>query len=157
FASIAVPCLLLLSGCAGDYVARTSGTRQAYQRYNYQDALVQLDKEVKSGPQIDHLLALMEDGMVLHSAGKYEESIAVLAEADKLSQQLDVVSISEEAKVLLTNEREKAYRGEDFEKLMISALQALNYAELGKDEDALVEVRRVNERLRKMIVEEKKP
>ncbi len=40
---------------------------------------------------------------------------------------------------------------------MISVLQALNYAQLGKDEDALVEVRRVNERLQKMIVDEKKP
>jgi hypothetical protein len=40
---------------------------------------------------------------------------------------------------------------------MISVLQALNYAQLGQDEDALVEVRRVNERLEKMIVDEKKP
>ncbi len=40
---------------------------------------------------------------------------------------------------------------------MISVLQALNYAQLGQDEDALVEVRRVNERLQKMIADEKKP
>ncbi len=95
--------------------------------------------------------------MILHAAGRYQESIDTLAEADRLSQQLDVVSISEEAKTLLSNERQRAYRGEDFEKLMITVLQALNYAELGKDEDALVEVRRVNERIHKMISEEKKP
>jgi hypothetical protein len=70
---------------------------------------------------------------------------------------LDGVSVSEEAGALLTNERQRAYRGEDFEKLMISVLQALNYAQLGKDEDALVEVRRVNERLRRMVVDENKP
>src|SRR5260370_19758892 len=99
----------------------------------------------------------MDRGMILNPAGKYEESVPVWGEADRLSQQLDVVSVSEEAKALLSNERQRAYRGEDFEKLMISVLQALNYAELGKDEDALVEVRRVNERLRKMIVDEKKP
>jgi hypothetical protein len=40
---------------------------------------------------------------------------------------------------------------------MISTLQALNYAQLGRDEDALVEVRRVNERMQRMINEEKKP
>jgi tetratricopeptide (TPR) repeat protein len=95
--------------------------------------------------------------MVLHAAGRYQESIAVLAEADKLAQQLEVVSISEEARALLSSERERAYRGEDFEKLMVTVLQALNYAELGKDEDALVEVRRVNERIHKMIVQENKP
>ena len=69
----------------------------------------------------------------------------------------DFTSISEAAKTLATGEREKAYAGEDFEKLMISVLQGLNYALLGKDEDALVEVRRVNERMLKMIREEKKP
>ncbi len=143
-------------GCAGDYLARTRGVRQAYESNDYPRALSLLDGEAK-GPELDRLLILMDRGMILHSAGKYEESVAVLAEADRLSQQLDVVSVSEEAKALLSNERQRAYRGEDFEKLMISVLQALNYAELGRDDDALVEVRRVNERLRKMVVDEKKP
>jgi hypothetical protein len=144
------------AGCAGDYVARTGGVRRAYEAGDYARALQALDKEAK-GPQIDKLLILLDKGMVLHAAGRLEESIKVLAEADKLSQELDLVSVSEEAATLLTSERERAYRGEDFEKLMISVLQALNYAQLGRDEDALVEVRRVNERIRKMIAEEKKP
>src|SRR5215813_3572790 len=148
--------ILVLASCAGDYVARTGGARQAYQSYDYNRALSEIEHEVR-GPEVDRLLALLDEGMILHAAGRYQDSIGVLAEADKLSQQLDVVSISEEAKTLISNERERAYRGEDFEKLMISVLQALNYAELGKDEDALVEVRRVNERIRKMIVHEKKP
>jgi hypothetical protein len=148
---------LLLTGCAGDYVARTAGYRHAYETYQYAPAIQGFDSEIKSGPQIDQLLALMDEGMVLHAAGKFEESIRVLAQADKLSERLDFVSVSEEAKVLISSERERAYRGEDFEKLMISTLQALNYAQLGKDEDALVEVRRVNERMQRMINDEKKP
>ena len=148
---------VLLTGCAGDYVARTAGYRHAYESYQYPPAIQGFDGEIKSGPQIDQLLAMMDEGMVLHAAGKFEESIKVLAEADKLSERLDFTSVSEEAKVLLSSERERAYRGEDFEKLMISTLQALNYAQLGKDEDALVEVRRVNERMQRMINEEKKP
>jgi len=147
----------LLTGCAGDYVARTAGYRHSYEAYQYPPAIQGFDGEIKSGPQIDQLLALMDEGMVLHAAGKFEESIKVLAQADKLSERLDFVSVSEEAKVLISSERERAYRGEDFEKLMISTLQALNYAQLGKDEDALVEVRRVNERMQRMINEEKKP
>lgn len=148
---------LLLTGCAGDYIARTAGYRRAYESYQYPPAIQGFSGEVSSGPQIDQLLALMDEGMVLHAAGKFEESIQVLAQADKLSERLDFVSVSEEAKVLISSERERAYRGEDFEKLMISTLQALNYAQLGKDEDALVEVRRVNERMQRMINEEKKP
>ena len=148
---------LLLTGCAGDYVARTAGYRHAYESYQYAPAIQGFDNEIKSGPQIDQLLSLMDEGMVLHAAGKFDESIKVLAQADKLSERLDFVSVTEEAKVLISSERERAYRGEDFEKLMISTLQALNYGQLGEDEDALVEVRRVNERMQRMINEEKKP
>ncbi len=148
---------VLLSGCAGDYVARTKGYRQAYESYRYPEATQGFAGEVASGPQIDTLLAMMDEGMVLHASGQLEQSIQVLAQADKLSERLDFTSVSEEAKVLLSSERERAYRGEDFEKLMISTLQALNYAQLGKDEDALVEVRRVNERMQRWINEDKKP
>ncbi len=154
-----LPCALLLtaSACAGDYVSRTRSIRLAYERGDAESAVAELKQEELKGPKIDRLLVLFDQGMVLHAAGKYAESIQVLAQADALSQELDLISVSEQAAALLTNEREKAYRGEDFEKLMISVLQALNYAQLGKDEDALVEIRRVNERLRKMISEEKKP
>jgi hypothetical protein len=148
---------LLWAGCAGDYVARTRSIREAYETDDYPRALEWLADEEQEGHPNDRLLVLLDEGMVLHAAGRWEESIRVLAKADRLSQELDGISIREEAGALLSNERQRAYRGEDFEKLMISVLQALNYAQLGKDEDALVEVRRVNERLRKMIVEEKKP
>lgn len=150
-------CCVLGTGCASDYVARTASARSAYQASDYPRALAELDGEQKEAPERDQLLLLLDKGMVLHAAGQWEESTKVLAQADDLSSQLDITSVSEEAGVLLSNERRRAYRGEDFEKLMISVLQALNYAELGRDEDALVEVRRVNERLEKMIIEEKKP
>jgi hypothetical protein len=152
---VALLLAMLGSGCAGDYVAKTRGVRQAYQSYDYDRALAGLDPS--KAPTIDQLLVLLDRGMLLHAAGRYEESIQVLAQADKLSANLDFTSISEQAVTALSNEREKTYRGEDFEKLMISVLQALNYAQLGRDEDALVEVRRVNERIRKMVSEEKKP
>jgi hypothetical protein len=152
---------LLTSGCAGNYLARTAGVRASYEREDYTGALKQLEQlqtqEKDSSKQQDRLLLLMDRGMVLHAAGQWAESIEVFAEADRVAGELDITSVSEEAKTLATSERERAYRGEDFERLMISVLQALNYAQLGQDEDALVEVRRVNERLQKMVDDEKKP
>ncbi|WP_163995283.1 COG3014 family protein [Pyxidicoccus caerfyrddinensis] len=148
--------LVLLSGCAGDYVARTRGVRMAYQSEDYARALDALEAAAKAGVEKDRLLVLLDKGMVLHSAGQWTESNTVLEQAERLSEQLDAVSVSEEAGALLTNERQRAYRGEDFEKLMISVLQALNYAELGEDESAMVEVRQVNDRLEKMVSDEKK-
>jgi hypothetical protein len=148
---------LLWSGCAGDYVARTRGMRTAYQSEDYPRALRDLEGAAKDGGEKDRLLVLLDKGMVLHAAGRWADSNAVLEEAERLSEQLDAISVTEEAGALVSNERQRAYRGEDFEKLMISVLQALNYAQLGEDESAMVEVRQVNERLEKMVVEEKKP
>jgi len=157
WAVLAVASMVLWSGCAGDYVARTRNLRTAYESESYDRALAELEAVGRQGSRKDQLLVLLDRGMVLHAAGRWRDSIGVLAEADRLAGELDAISVSEEAGTLLTNERERAYRGEDFEKLMIPVLQALNYAELGEDEEALVEVRRVNERLQKMIVEESKP
>jgi hypothetical protein len=154
-AAAVLACLCGAFGCASDYVARTRPARAAYEAYRPDEALQRLEEA--RGPEKDRLLYLLDKGMVLHAAGKHAESLEVLAEADRLSQDLDFTSIREETAAALTSERERTYRGEDFEKLMISVLQALNFAELGRDEDALVEVRRVDERLRKMVVEEKKP
>ncbi len=157
WAVLAVAGMVLWTGCAGDYVARTRNLRTAYESESYDRALSELEEVARQGSRKDQLLVLLDRGMVLHAAGRWRDSIQVLTEADRLAGQLDAISVSEEAGTLLTNERERAYRGEDFEKLMIPVLQALNYAELGEDEEALVEVRRVNERLQKMIVDERKP
>ncbi|MCE9667481.1 hypothetical protein LY474_06600 [Myxococcus stipitatus] len=157
WSALALVSVLLLSGCAGDYVARTRGVRAAYQSEDYPQALEVLDAVAREGTEKDQLLILLDRGMVLHTAGRWAESNAVLEEAEKLSAQLDYVSVTEEAGALLSNERQRAYRGEDFEKLMISVVQALNYAKLGDDEAAMVEVRQVNERLQKMVMDEKKP
>jgi uncharacterized protein len=147
----------LLTGCAGDYVARTRDVRRAYEAERYPDALHQLEAQARAGHDRDRLLVLMDRGMLLHAAGQFAQSSAALSEAERLADRLEGISLSEEAATLIGNERERAYRGEDFERLMINVLQALNYAQLDQGEEALVEVRRVNERLRKMVVEEKKP
>ncbi len=148
-------CFLTLVGCA-HYVERTRDVREAYRAYDEPRALALLEARFGKGdPGIDKLLVLLDYGTVLHAAGRWAESRDMLAKADELSQQLDFTSVSEEAGSLLANETMRTYRGEDFEKLMITVLQALNYAQLGDDEGALVEIRRCNERLEKMIAQQK--
>ncbi len=129
--------------------------RAAYTAYDAPRALALLDARYGKQPGIDRLLVLLDYGMVLHASGRWAESRDVLAKADELSQQLDFTSVTEETGALLANETLRTYRGEDFEKLMITVLQALNYAQLGDDEGALVEIRRCNERLEKMVAQNK--
>lgn len=156
-----LPAWAATSSCAArDYLTRTDPVRAAYRAADHAGALAKLDAEFQGGkevPEIDRLLFLMDKGMLLHAAGRFEESIKVLSEADELSQKLDHVSVSEEVGSVAVNDNVRVYRGEDFEKLMFSTLLALNYASQGNAEDALVEVRRVNEKLEVMITKEKKP
>lgn len=150
----ALPALLGVlagSGCA-HYVEHTADVRAAYTAYDEPRALRLLEQRNRTPEDsgIDALLVMLDYGTVLHAAGRWAESRDVLAKADERAQQLAFTSVSEETGALLGNETVRVYRGEDFEKLMISVLQALNYAQLGDDEGALVEVRRCNERLEKM-------
>ncbi len=162
--AIALLASVLLSACATDYVARTSGVRRAYERYDHSRAISELDTRVEEeqrrldeGRHPDTLLFLLDRGMILHAAGNYDESNAVLHEAERVASSLDIVSVSEEATTLATTQRRRAYRGEDFELLLINVFKALNYAALGDREAALVEVRRVNHRLRLMAADREEP
>ncbi|HSG05204.1 MAG TPA: hypothetical protein VLB09_02280, partial [Nitrospiria bacterium] len=48
---------------------------------------------------------------------------------------------------MLTNDQTLPYEGEDFEKVLLNLVSALNYAYLGEINEALVEVRKVNHKL----------
>ena len=49
------------------------------------------------------------------------------------------------------------YKGDDFEKVMINAMLAINFLSLGDMEGALVETRRLNEKLEHYRIDGKKP
>lgn len=110
-----------------------------YERYHYKEALDKLDK-IKP-PRKNALLYLLEKGMMLHAAGRYEDSIRVFHEAETLSEEL-YKSAAKQALSVVTNETVLPYVGEAYERLLIPVWNALNYAALGKIDDAVVEVRR---------------
>jgi hypothetical protein len=101
----------------------------------------------------DVLLYLLDLGLSLHSAGKYAESNQYFFKADKIAEIKDYTSLSTESATLLTSDNIKDYKGEDFEKILINTYLSMNYAALGNYEDALVEARRVNQKLYRMVHE----
>ncbi len=101
----------------------------------------------------DSLLYVLDIGLSLHSAGKYEEAIKQFQKADKLAEIKDYTSIAKESASILTGENAKDYKAEDFENVMISTYLAMDYALLGSQEDAVVEARRVNRKLLLMVAE----
>ncbi|MBN1433492.1 hypothetical protein JW921_01955 [Candidatus Fermentibacterales bacterium] len=97
---------------------------------------------------LDRLLFLMEKGNLLRLAGRYEEAIRLLLEADRVSDMLRGTDLVERLESLITSEESVTFRGADYESVMINYCLATCYASMGNLEDALVECRRVGEKLR---------
>jgi uncharacterized protein len=146
--------LVAASGCA-TYQAETAGARNYFYAGDYQKAADQLTKKAQEDSK-DQVLYLFDRGMALQLAGDYKGSEKDWLLADKLTDVKDYTSLSTQALTLLTNDRITQYSGEDFEKVMINALLAIDYTLQSNFEDALVECRRVNEKLYKYKFEAKR-
>ncbi|HRK01915.1 MAG TPA: hypothetical protein PLH57_04565 [Oligoflexia bacterium] len=144
----------ILPGC-GDYSKSTREAREEFYAGEYSDAARSLEKGARE-EGVDQLLYVLDRATALHHAGSYEESNQEFHLADKLSEIKDYTSLSAETATLITNDKIIPYKGEDFERVLISQYLALNYLMLGKKEDALVECRRVNHKLHMMISQGKR-
>jgi len=95
----------------------------------------------------DKLLYLVERGLILHTAGQYLESSEVLLEAAKLVGELETISASRSLTSMVTTDRVKSYRGEEFERVLIHTYLMMNFLLLEDYERAVVEARRTLKRL----------
>jgi hypothetical protein len=149
--------LLTLAGCAS---ARMSDhvSDELFHEARYDEAAARLkaglEKQGTDGR--DSLLYTLDLALALHSAGRFDESTKYFREADRLAEIKDYTSLSKEAGSLLTSENIKDYKAEDFENVLINAYLAMNYALQGNREDALVEARRVNQKIYLMVSEGKR-
>lgn len=151
---IAICCVLILGSCA-TYQGSVSPIKQNLILGNCDLALKTLEE--KSGKENDdQLLYLMEYGSALQICKDYKKSNTVFQMADALSERIDFHSVSRVVGATLLNEELIQYKGDKFEKIFINALAALNYLELGRADDAMVEVRRINEKYLRFSAEEKK-
>ncbi len=105
----------------------------------------------------DQLVYLFEYGTALQLAEKYKESNDVFLKADKMSEVKDYHSLTRIAGSMLLSEGMVQYKGEDYEKVMINALSAINYLMLNQPDEAAVEARRLNEKLNHYRNDAKKP
>ena len=95
----------------------------------------------------EKLLYYLDLGITNHYEGRYAVSNRKLEKAEKLGEQLYTKSLTAIGASFLLNDYVLAYRGEDFELALIHLYMALNYAKLGKLEDALVEARKLDSKL----------
>jgi hypothetical protein len=87
-------------------------------------------------------------GALYHYAGNTDSSNAYLLAAEREIGDLYTKSISGEALAFVLNDNVLPYAGEDFEKVLVNVFLALNFAQQGLPDEALVEARKVDLKLR---------
>ncbi|MBI5185022.1 MAG: hypothetical protein HZA01_04760 [Nitrospinae bacterium] len=139
--------LFVLTGCAG-YQTLSAPANNLFLQSKFDEAALEYSKQV-DGAGNARLLALLDAGLAWHYAGEYERSNRYFTAAEKLADKLEIVSVSSEAASLLATDYILKYGGDDFEKLLINTYMAFNYLLLDDLENAMVEIRRFNEKLAK--------
>lgn len=145
----------VIFGCA-TYQGKVRVARNLMQEGRHGEALTHL-KALADRPGNDQLIHILDYATALQVAGEYEESNKYFIMADRLADIQDYTSLSLETGAFLTGEEMVQYKGDDFEVVLINAMSAINFLNLGNLEGAMVEVRRLNEKLRRFRLEAKRP
>jgi hypothetical protein len=95
----------------------------------------------------DAVLYYLDKGLVAHYAGLYEDSSALLESGERAIEEAYTKSVSAAAASYLVNDTVLEYDGEDYEDIYINTFNALNYYHRGDMEEAMVEIRRMNNKV----------
>ena len=158
--SLALAAVAALGGCATQgYDARSSAMIDAFAQGDFQLAAEEADRLAERSDNRsnfasarvprDGLLARLEQGAVLRAAGRLEESADVFRRASQLVDLADLgaeVLVNQEAASLLGNPTALAYRGTQYDRVMLPLYQAMNQLELGDWELARVYLRQATYR-----------
>lgn len=137
---------MLLAGC-GPSVNRYLLIESSLRAHDPKgaDAIVQRAEQEYGEKSL--VLYGMDRGMTLQLAGDYQQSNAVLEQAEIELDRLYTRKIRTETLAFMTNDTALPYEGDPYEQVLINVLKALNYAVLGQWQEALVEARRIDHRL----------
>ena len=92
----------------------------------------------------DAVLYWLDLAAVLHDGGDYQDSDQALDSAEQRMEELYTRSVTKTAGTFLLNDATDDYRGEPHERALLHVLRALNYAYVGKTDEAVVEARKVS-------------
>jgi tetratricopeptide (TPR) repeat protein len=136
--------LAAAAACAGPSRQHRVELNQKVAARNWDAAVQQVDqgKDSQYGNR-NAVLYWLDRATILHDAGKYEESDRFLDLAEQRIDELYTASLSKGAASFLVNDSTTDYAGQVHERTLLHVLRALNYAYLGKLEDAVVEARKV--------------
>ncbi|MDL1892439.1 hypothetical protein FBQ87_06055 [Sphingobacteriales bacterium CHB3] len=136
-----------LAGCAGTEALRREVDANIA-RGNYKQAAELIRKNDKLYGEKNEVLYNLDLGLLYHYLGEQDSSNTYFFRAERKIDELFTKSISQQALSFIINDNIIPYDGEDFEKVMVNVFLALNFAQKGDFDGALVEARKVDIKLR---------
>ena len=145
---------LLLLAAAALLLAACSPHRELYPKLEelqragqYAEATQLVEKSKDTYGDRNAVLYNLDRGILYHYAGRYQESNAAFELAEQRMDELYTESITGNVLAFGLNDNTLPYAGEDFEKVIVNVYRSLNYVQLGKVDEAIVEARKVNLKL----------
>lgn len=138
----------LLGGTLGcsTYQSKVHEARTAFANHSPSQA-AQLLEPLANKESNDQLVYLLDYATALQQAGRFKESAYAFSRAERIADIQDYHSLTRVTGSLLLSEEMIQYKGDAYEKVLINGLNAVNYLEMGDLDGALVEVRRLNQKL----------
>lgn len=137
------------------FVVSCSGAGEFYRKVetniaagNYSTALSEIRENRQWYGDKSSVLYNLDMGLLFHYGGEYDSSINYFFAAEREIEDLYTKSISQQALSFLINDNILPYEGEEIEKVLVNVFLALDYAGKGMTDDALVEARKVDLKLR---------
>lgn len=144
---------ILVLNCASSYVKKIRATEEAFFGGDIDGAVSAITPLAQDSAARDRLLFYMEAGVVYHSKGDYKTSNEILLRADEMAEEIKT-SITDSTKAFFLSDRESAFQGENFERVLIKYYLALNYTMLGELENAKRALRKLEADLKDMKYED---
>lgn len=137
--------LLLMVGCA-TYFQKNQAFQQDFVNGRIEEANKKLDHNKKAPKNRNRLLYFLQKGVILQMMGDYEGSNQFFEQAYFFTQDYQKNYIKE-ASSFITNPSVTPYTGEDHELVLMHYFKTLNYLRMNQFDAALVECRRINNKL----------
>ncbi|MCA9666239.1 MAG: hypothetical protein KC503_11650 [Myxococcales bacterium] len=137
-------------GCGQANMVKTLGRVRGYMlERNYDGALATLRKAKKDGAfkEQDRVAFWMEEGMLLYLTRQYKAAADVFEKCENRTKELYTKSISKNIKAAFSSEAATDYKGEAYERVLLNVFKAFAYLGMGKFDGAMVEARKINEKL----------
>jgi uncharacterized protein len=142
---ISLTLIVLVAGCATYYQKNIKFQQSLYAGDMAKaDKILESDKKTPNGK--NQILWYLNRGFTTFMLQQPENSNQYFSKADNLIEDQQK-NLGLEALSLVTNPMMKPYKPEDFEVVMLNYFTALNYINLGKNDDALVECKRIDIKL----------